>query len=189
MFKKNSICEFIYKRNINEQVFNGQNIIREKGYKCINNSNESRFCNIHSGIILDRQEYFDEFIEWINQDHILNIDNFSYNLQKDLYKTFMKKMDKIIYLKRLLKIPTGQLDYSDDDYKNIYLNCSNDTCRICNKKKEYFNLCVSHLKLLLIDYYKLITMDLRNLLLNMGIYKYENFYKQAYNEIYVKKIS
>lgn len=189
------MCNFIYIRNIDEIHFYNQTrpkdidknslILRKKGYKCQRENYTDNYCKIHTNVILDRQEFFKEFLEWIDQDDTLNIDDFSYTFQKTLYRCFINKLEKILYLKRILGIPKGEMDFTDLEYQNIYLNCSKDKCFKCNKTFNKNKLCTKHLKKFIINYYKLLTINLRTILKNNGYHVYEKIYKVAYNEVHV----
>lgn len=198
--KSKKKCTFEYKRDINEKYFfketgcrhllkdlDSNTLEKKNGDTCDRDQYSKGYCRIHSSVILDRQKYFNEFMLWVNEDIVLNLEDFSYSLQKDLYKTFLKRMNKIVDIKRIIKIPEGELDFSDEEYKEIYIKCNNTTeCFICVKDSKSQEICYNHLKQYLIKYYKLITIDLRRLLLNMNVNTYEKLYKDAYNEHYVK---
>ena len=82
-------CAFIHKRG------------PKKNIKCNALTKHGNFCRNHTGICLDRQPYFDDFLEWFGED---NLNQFNHHKQKHMYYTFINYIKGLANMANLLEI-------------------------------------------------------------------------------------
>lgn len=132
-----------------EEIKNCQHKIKmgpRKGQFCGNTclSNKTN-CKKHNSCCLERQEYFDDFLEWA-EDPKINIYDLPDNLQFCLYRGFVSMVRKILFIKNELPYKFKKLQESfiinEETNKEVWYKTKDNKWRIDYNysTRIYYNL-------------------------------------------------
>lgn len=176
--KHDSICQFIYQRPIHEKEFsdyinNSSRMKSETNIFSFRKKNEicgrplqngKKHCCLHTGILIDFDPFFKDFVDWVETDPVVTWGDLNYNRQRNLFRAFKGVLKNIELFRNHFGIEKDQVDLSDEKF--IEIEEQGD-----KKEKEKLK-----------RYYELYTIDLRQAFLKMGCRKFEKKYKDHFNE-------